>query len=154
MKYKYVLSALLLSFSIFVSCDNVSDNGCSGVVCDAPMFAIGLEYIDAESGESLLFGENPSFSIDDLSAVSLESDREYFVTADSTLADKKMALLLGSVSDTIVLTLGDLPADTLHVNALFRDVGCCGEIVLEEVQLNEEIVCTDCEGPLLVEILK
>jgi hypothetical protein len=118
------------------------------------MFTIGLDYIDAESGENLLFGVAASYSIDDLSAVSLESNREYFVTADSTFTDKKLALIIGDVSDTILLSLGDLTADTIHVNALFRDIGCCGEIALQEVQLNEEIICTDCEAPTVVEILK
>jgi len=118
------------------------------------MYAIGLEYLDAESGESLLFGENPPYSIDDLSAVSLESGQEYTLSADSSLTDKKVALIYGSLSDVIKLSLGDLSVDTLYINALYRDVGCCGEIVLQEVQLNDKIICTDCEGFPVVEILK
>jgi hypothetical protein len=118
------------------------------------MYAIGLEYLDAESGENLLFGENPPFSVDDLSVVSLESDREYFVTADSTFTDKKIALIYGSVSDVIKLTLGELSTDTLYVNTLYRDVGCCGEIEVTDVQLNDKIICTDCDVTPIVEILK
>ncbi|MDZ7754875.1 hypothetical protein [Rhodohalobacter sp.] len=154
MKYRYFFVLLLLLFSLFISCEDVADNSCSGVVCDAPMYAIGLDYMDAESGESLIFGEDPPYSIDDLSAVSLETDREYFVTADSSFTDKKIALIYGSVSDVIKLTLGDLSTDTLHINTLFRDVGCCGEIVLTDVQFNDKTVCTDCEAIPVVEILK
>lgn len=154
MKYRYYFSLLMLSFTLLVSCKDVADNGCSGVICDAPMFMIGLEYLDSESGENLLFGETSSYSIDDLSAESLESEIEYSVTVDSTFTDKKIALIFGSVSDVIKLTLGDLSTDTLYVNALYRDVGCCGEIELADVQLNAEIICTDCDAPTLVEILK
>jgi len=154
MKHRYFFSLLILSLSLFLSCDNVADNSCSGVICDAPMFTIGLEYLDAESGENLLFGENPPYSIDDLSAVSLESGQEYTLSADSSLTDKKVALIYGSLSDVIKLSLGDLSVDTLYVNALYRDVGCCGEIVLTDVQLNDKIICTDCEGFPVVEILK
>jgi len=154
MKHRYFFSLLILSLSLFISCEDVGDNSCSGIVCDTPMYAIGLEYLDAESGESLLFGENPPYSIDDLSAVSLESGQEYTLSADSSLTDKKVALIYGSLSDVIKLSLGDLSVDTLYVNALYRDVGCCGEIVLQEVQLNDKIICTDCEGPPVVEILK
>lgn len=154
MKYRFYLSILLLSFMLFVSCDEVADNSCSGVICDAPMFMIGLEYFDAESGENLLFGETSSYSIDDLSVESLESEIEYSVTVDSTFTDKEIALIYGSVSDVIKLTLGDFSTDTLYVNALYRDVGCCGEIVLMDVQLNEEVICTDCNAPTVAEILK
>ncbi len=45
--------------------------------------------MDAESGEKLLFGESASYSIDDLSVESLESEIEYSVTVDSTFTDKK-----------------------------------------------------------------
>ena len=154
MKYRYFFLLLVLSLSLIISCKDVADNSCSGIVCDAPMYAIGLEYLDAESGENLLFGENPPFSVDDLSAVSLESNREYFVTADSTFTDKKIALIYGSVSDVIKLTLGELSTDTLYVNTLYRDVGCCGEIEVTDVQLNDKIICTDCDVTPIVEILK
>lgn len=154
MKYRFYLSLLLLSFTLFVSCEDVADNSCSGVNCDAPMFAVGLDYIDTESGESMLFGESASYSIDDLTVESLESEIEYSVTVDSTFTDKKIALIYGSVSDVIKLTLGDLSTDTLYVNTLYRDVGCCGEIELTNVQLNDEIICTDCDAPTVVEILK
>lgn len=154
MRFRYYFSLLLLLLTILVSCEDVTDNSCSGVICDAPMFMVGLNYIDAESGENLLFGETPSYSIDELSTVSLELDIEYTVTVDSTLTDKKMALIYGSMSDVIKLTLGDLSADTLYVNALYRDVGCCGEIDLADVQFNDKTICTDCEATPVVEILK
>lgn len=154
MKYRYYFLVLMLSLSLFVSCDDVADNSCSGVICDAPMFMVGLDYIDSESGEDLLFGESASYSIDDLSAESLESEIDYSVTVDSTFTDKKIALIYGSVSDVIKLTLGDLSTDTLYVNTLYRDVGCCGEIELTNVQLNDKIICTDCETTPVVEISK
>lgn len=79
----------LLLFTLLVSCEDVADSSCSGVICDTPIFMIGLEYLDAESGEKLLFGESASYSIDDLSVESLESEIEYSVTVDSTFTDKK-----------------------------------------------------------------
>ena len=154
MKYRYFFLLLVLSLSVFISCEGVEDNSCSGVLCDAPMFTIGLDYMDSGTGGNLLFGEASSYSIDDLSVVSLESDREYFVTADSTFTDKKIALIYGSVSDVIKLTLGELSTDTLYVNTLYRDVGCCGEIEVTDVQLNDKIICTDCDVTPIVEILK
>lgn len=154
MKYRYFLSILLLSVALFLSCEDMTDNSCSGVFCDAPMFTISLEYMDAESGENLLFGEAATYSIDDLSAESIETGREYFVNTDSTVTDKKVAQIYGEASDTIKLTLGDLSADTLYVNTLYRDVGCCGELVLTDVLVNDEIICADCEANPVVEILK
>lgn len=154
MKYGYYFSVLILITTLFSACEDVTDNSCSGVICDAPMFTIGLDYIDSETSESLLFGEAPSYSIDELSAVSLESNINYTVTVDSTITDQIIALIYGSVSDVIELTLGDLSADTLYVNALYRDVGCCGEIELTDVQLNDETICTDCEANPVVEISK
>lgn len=74
---------------LLLSKDTIFRCSCSGVICDTPIFMIGLEYLDAESGEKLLFGESASYSIDDLSVESLESEIEYSVTVDSTFTDKK-----------------------------------------------------------------
>ena len=154
MKYVYFISILILSLSLFLSCEDLEDESCSGVICDAPMFTIGLEYLDAETGENLLFGEAPPYSVDDLSAESIETGMEYFVTADSTLTDKYVVIIYGTGSDIIQLTLGDLSPDTLYVNTLLRDVGCCGDLMITDLSINEKIVCTDCDVNTVVEILK
>lgn len=137
-----------------ISCDN--DQLCCvppECLCDQPMVWVGVQYQD-ETGEDLLFGEEASYTIDDLTVESLSGDLSYSLSVDSTTTDFRYAAFYLTVSDTLQLTLEDHTPDTVAASTLLREEGCCGVMELTELQLNQSIICTACDGDEIISIKK
>lgn len=154
-----IITLLPVLFLITViSCDNdqlccVPPEECSEVVCDQPMVWVGVKY-QTETGEDLLFGEEASYTIDNLIVESLSKDFTYSLSVDSTTRDLPYAMFYLTVSDTLQLTLEDHDPDTVAASTLLREEGCCGVMELTELQLNQSAICTACDGDEIIIIKK
>jgi hypothetical protein len=145
---------LLICFLLFNGACRVKEDLCAAYLCDAPMAHIQLKFISASSNQDLLFGPSATYKPSNLSIKSSLFAENIPFSIDSTDKNNKLIMVSVSVSQTLTFQLADLPQDVLTIDTKYRNAGCCGELHISRLQLNQTTLCSNCGGEYTIVLSK
>lgn len=135
---------LLLAFSL-TSCSKTEEE--PQIYCDMVFHSIKLNWQDG-NGIDLIFSQDAPYTLEDITFKSdyngqIYSWEDLHLQIDSTDKDNKSIIMALSGAGSFIL--GDLPPDKLNYRTEYGKNGPCSSS-LEELQLNDSLICKPCSN--------
>jgi|GEM_PF-1482934 len=149
MKITYALLLFLVFF--LASCSKTEEE--PQIYCDMVFHYIKLNWQDSD-GEDLIFGKGAPYKIEDITFKldyngQIYNWEELHLQIDSTNKDNKSIIMMLSGAGSFIL--GNLPPDKLNYRTEYgKNVPCSSS--LEELQLNDSVICKPCNvlNPIII----
>lgn len=136
---------ITLAFGVFISCSDKEDE--PTIYCDSPVVQFFRFKWEDSLGVDLLFSDNARFSLKDVSFKSdyngqIFNSEQMHLMIDSVSSDT--TFLLMSFIGNGVLSLGDLPPDTLAFTFEKASDEPCAGSYLAKLEVNHRTYCEPC----------
>lgn len=132
----------------------IEEDLCAANLCAAPAAMLRLKFASATSNEDLLFSSNPKYQKTDVKIRSSNGTENLPFAVDSTSSAGKTLILWVSSSQTLSVKIGTLAEDMISVETKYISTGCCGNIEVPSIRLNQNLICQDCSSIPVVTIAK
>ena len=151
MKIKH-LFILLLACSAWSACKN--GPYCEALPLAAQMLSANVRIVDKTTGADLFLSPASPYKFSDLTVTSSVTGSNVTLLVDSSQNDKRFVRIRGDETQTYILKLAALPADTVRMNISITQGKCnvVGEI--SAITLNGKGVCAPCSPNDIVTISK
>jgi hypothetical protein len=145
MKVKDFYILILASLTLF-ACHHSSPESQCGPCPEYPVIApfLELKFVDVKTGANLLLSPTSPYKFSDLRITSSVDVANVDAFADTADTNNRFVGLLGDKSQTFILKLAALPADTLSLVTKNDSPRCCPVFVIKQITLDNNLVCSPC----------
>jgi hypothetical protein len=105
-------------------------------------------------GADLFLSPTSPYKLSDLTVTSSVTGSNVNLWVDSTQKDKRYVMIIGNETQTYILKLAALPADTIHMDVSVTRGKCYSTSAVSTITLNGKAVCTPCSFSNIVTISK
>jgi hypothetical protein len=152
MKIKY-LFILMLAYNVFSACQK------QGRQCLVPPLALQLlsanvRIVDKTTGADLFLSPASPYKLSDLKVTSSVTGSNVTLIVDSAQKDKRFVRIIGFETQTYILQLATLPADTVRMDVSVTPEQCYSTSSVSAIALNGKAVCAPCSYNDIVTIDK
>jgi hypothetical protein len=157
MKIRNVIIILLISTALLSCRYNPGEirKPCSG---PCPLYLVApfieVKIVDKTTNADLFLSRTSPYKFSDLSVTSSISGANVDVRADTTQTNNRFVAILSAASQTFILKLAALPADTINVVIKKDSPRCCPQPAINAITLNNNLICHPCSLNQLVTIKK
>jgi len=142
------LIILLLVSTALLSCNNTTEikkpcGPCPLLAIYGPF--IKVKIVDKVTNADLFLSPSSPYKFSDLKVTSSINATNVDVRADTSQTNNRFIMLLSTASQTFVLKLAALPADTMNVVAKMDSPRCCPIVRVSTIMLNHNLVCHPCD---------
>jgi hypothetical protein len=152
MKTKY-LFMLLLACSGWSACQKNNDGQCLALPLAMQILSANVRIIDKTTGADLFLSPTSPYKPSDLTVTS-SVPGNVNLWVDSAQKDKRFVVIEGYETQTFILKLAALPADTVHMEVLVTQERCYSTTSVSAITLNGKSVCAPCSFSDIVTISK
>ncbi len=151
MKIKH-LFILILACSAWSACK--PGFYCEALPLAAEMMSANVRIVDKTTGADLFLSPASPYKLSDLTVTSSLTGSNVTLLVDSSQTDKRFVRIRGDETQTYILKLAALPADTVRMDISVTQGKCnvVGEI--SAITLNGKAVCAPCTPNDIVTISK
>ena len=141
---------------LIIGCDSKKEEEklCVAFACDIASVRLKLKFVDINTNQDLLFSSNAPYHKSDLKVYNNLNNQELSFGIDSTDKSNRYIILSSTISQTFRVKLADKPQDLISVETKFINEGCCGNMQLKNLKLNQTTVCTSCSDIQPIVLLK
>ncbi len=147
------LFALLLACSVGSACEKQSQQ-CLAVPMAYQILSANVRIVDKTTGADLFLSPTSPYKPSDLTVTSSVTGSNVTLLVDSSQKDKRLVRIIGNESQTFILKLAALPADTVHMDVSVTQGRCYSTSAVSAITLNGKGVCAPCSFSDLVTISK
>ena len=115
---------------------------------------INVKIVDKTTGDDLFLSPGSPYKFSDLKVTTSLPGGSVEMFVDSMQTNNRFVRILSSESQTFILKLAALKADTMAVVTRLDSPKCCPIFVIKQVTLNNKLVCNPCSISQLVTIKK
>jgi len=153
MKTKYLLF-LLLACSGWSACKKHTDTQCLVMPVALQILSANVRIVDKTTGADLFLSPSSPYKLSDLSVTSSVTGNNISLVVDSAQKDERFVMILGHETQTYILKLAALPADTVHMDVSVTQGKCYSTSAISAITLNGKAVCAPCSFSHIVTISK
>jgi hypothetical protein len=153
MKTKYLL-LLLLACSGWSACKKHNDTQCLAMPMAPIMLSANVRIVDKTTGADLFLSPTSPYKLSDLSVSTSLPNATVNLWVDSVHKDKRFVVLHGFETQTWIVKLAALPADTVHMDVSVTQGRCYSTSAVSKITLNGKAVCAPCSFSDIVTISK
>jgi len=153
MKTKHLL-LLLLACSGWSACTKNNDGQCLVAPVAMQILSANVRIVDKTTGADLFLSPTSPYKLSDLSVTSSVTGSNINLLVDSAQKDKRFVMIIGNQTQTYILKLAALPADTLHMDISVTQGRCYSTQSVSAITLNGKAVCAPCSFSSFVTISK
>jgi hypothetical protein len=153
MKIKH-LFILILACSVCGACQKQSERNCLALPLAIQILSANVRIVDKTTGADLFLSPTSPYKLSDLSVTSSVTGSNVQLWVDSTQKDKRFVRIIGFETQTYILKLAALPADTVLMNVSVTQGQCFSTSAVSAITLNGKAVCAPCSFSDIVTISK
>jgi len=144
MKVK-LCTVLILACAVWFGCKQ-NETPCSALPLAPPLPSdIRVRIVDKTTGADLFLTPTSPYKFSDLVVTSsLMVGQDHNVQVDSVEKDNRFISIAGDESQTFILKLASLPADTIRISVGVTASRCYQSTNLNSVTLNKTSLCSPC----------
>jgi hypothetical protein len=152
MKIKH-LFILILACSGWSACQKQSQE-CLALPVALEILSANVRIVDKTTGADLFLSPTSPYKPSDLKVTSSVSGSNVQLWVDSTQKDKRFVRIIGFETQTFILKLASLPADTVQMDVSVTQGRCFSTSSVSAIFLNGKGVCAPCSFTDIVTISK
>ena len=146
MKIRNLIILILVSTAL-LSCNNMTEikrpcGPCPLIAELAPL--VKVKIVDKVTNADLFLSPSSPYKFSDLKVTSSISGTNVDVRVDTSQTNNRFITIISSISQTFILKLAALPADTIDVVAKRDSPRCCPMLRISTIILNNNLVCQPC----------
>jgi hypothetical protein len=153
MKTKY-LFMLMLACGGWTACKKNNDTQCLVVPMALQLLSANVRIVDKTTGADLFLSPTSPYKPSDLVVSSSVTGNNVNLWVDSAQKDKRFVVITGYQTQTFILKLAALPADTVQMDVSVNQGRCYSTQSVSAITLNGKTVCTPCTFSNIVTISK
>jgi hypothetical protein len=153
MKTKY-LFILILACSVWNACKKHTDGECLALPMALQILSANVRIVDKTTGADLFLSPTSPYKLSDLTVTSSVTGSNVTLLVDSAQKDKRYVMIIGNETQTYILKLATLPADTVHMDVSVTQGKCYSTSSVSAITLNGKAVCAPCSFSNIVTISK
>jgi len=153
MKTKHLL-ILLLACSGWSACKKNNDTQCPVLPLPLQILSANVRIVSKTTGADLFLSPTSPYKPSDLTVTSSVTGSNVNLWVDSAQKDKRFVVIEGNETQTFILKLAALPADTINMNVSVTRGKCYSTSVVSAITLNRQAVCAPCSFNNIVTISK
>jgi hypothetical protein len=115
---------------------------------------IEVKIVDKTTNADLFLSRTSPYKFSDLKVTSSMSGSNVDLRADTAQTNNRFVAILSATSQTFIIKLAALPADTLNVVVKTDLPRCCPQPSIDAITLNNNLICHPCSLNQLVTIKK
>jgi len=144
---------LILACSAGSACKNYSEQ-CLAVPMAYQILSANVRIVDKTTGADLFLSPASPYKLSDLTVTSSVTGSNVTLLVDSSQTDKRFVRIRGDETQTYILKLAALPADTVRMDISLTQGKCnvVGEV--SAITLNGKAACAPCSPNDIVTISK
>ncbi|HZY38980.1 MAG TPA: hypothetical protein VFE53_20105 [Mucilaginibacter sp.] len=147
------LFIFILACSVCSACQKQSQQ-CLALPLALQILSVNVRIVDKTTGADLFLSPTSPYKLSDLKVTSSVTGSNVQFWADSTQKDKRFVLIVGFETQTYILKLAALPADTVLMDVSVTPGRCFSTYSVGAIKLNNKAVCAPCSGSDIVTISK
>ncbi|WP_295667225.1 hypothetical protein [uncultured Mucilaginibacter sp.] len=153
MKTKHLL-LLLLACSGWSACKKNTQPQCLALPLAPIMLSANVRIVDKTTSADLFLSPTSPYKLSDLSVSTSLQNATVNFWVDSVHKDKRFVVLHGFETQTWIVKLAALPADTVHMDVSVTQSRCYATPFVGKITLNGKAVCAPCSYSDVVTISK
>jgi len=153
MKTKHLLF-LLLACSGWSACQKNNDTQCLVAPMALQILSANVRIVNKTTGADLFLSPTSPYKPSDLSVTSSVTGSNVNLWVDSAQKDNRFVVIEGQQTQTFILKLAALPADTVHMEVSVTQGRCYSTQSVSAITLNGKAVCAPCNFNNIVTISK
>lgn len=118
------------------------------------ILSANVRIVDKTTGADLFLSPTSPYKLSDLTVTSSLTGANVTLFVDSAQKDKRFVMLTGNETQTFILKLATLPADTVQMNVSVKQGECYSTSSVSAIILNGKGVCAPCSFTDIVTISK
>jgi len=136
------------------ACKKNNDTQCLVVPMALQILSANVRIVDKTTGADLFLSPSSPYKLSDLAVSSSVTGSNVSLLVDSTQKDNRFVMIIGSQTQTFILKLAALPADTVHMEVSVNQGKCYSTQSVSAITLNGKTVCAPCTFSNIVTISK